>query len=349
MYIQAAAGISPQSSFEQILAKPVVYAGNRLTCIEPDYNGIIDAKMIRRMSRIIKMGVAAALNCLHGSSVKMPDAIITGTAYGCLADTEAFLTKMVENKEELLTPTAFIQSTHNTVGAQIALLLKCHNYNNTFVHRGFSFEGAMLDAITLMQEQQAETALVGGIDELTHASYSLLSRFGLYKRNIADSSVLYQDNSRGTIAGEGASFFMLASSPSGNDYAQLSGMSTFYKPESITATEKNIKDFLSDHAVGINDIDLIIAGYNGNPHDDRVYTQLERSLWPGRPVARFKHLCGEYPTAIAFGLWLATHIIKTGKVPSGICGYPPTQKLRNVLLYNHYQNSHHALYLLSAC
>ena len=53
----------------------------------------------------------------------MPDAIITGTGLGCLEDTEKFLTAMVTNKEEFLTPTSFIQSTHNTVSAQIALLL----------------------------------------------------------------------------------------------------------------------------------------------------------------------------------------------------------------------------------
>ena len=92
------------------------------------------------MSRIIRMGVAAAMECLQEADVKKPDAIITGTAYGCLEDTGLFLAKMVENNEEMLTPTAFIQSTHNTVGAQVALMLSCHHYNNTFVHRGFSFE-----------------------------------------------------------------------------------------------------------------------------------------------------------------------------------------------------------------
>ncbi len=47
----------------------------------------------------------------------MPGAIITGTALGCLEDTVTFLTRMIELNEELLPPTAFIQSTHNTVAA----------------------------------------------------------------------------------------------------------------------------------------------------------------------------------------------------------------------------------------
>jgi 3-oxoacyl-(acyl-carrier-protein) synthase len=122
------------------LTEPVEYAGSRLACTEPEYKEIIDVKLIRRMSRIIRMGVVAAMECLQEAGVKQPDAIITGTAYGCLEDTGLFLTKMVEYNEELLTPTAFIQSTHNTIGAQIGLMLQCNNYNNTFVHRGFSFE-----------------------------------------------------------------------------------------------------------------------------------------------------------------------------------------------------------------
>ena len=349
MFIQATAGISPQRSFSALLTEPAVYAGNRMSCIEPDYGQLIDPKMIRRMSRIIKMGVAAALNCLKTSATEMPDAIITGTAYGCLADTEAFLSKMIENREELLTPTAFIQSTHNTVGAQIALLLKCHNYNNTFVHRGFSFESALLDAVTLLQEQHALTVLVGGIDELTDTSFALLSRFGLYKKNITAGKTLYDDAAKGTIAGEGAAFFLLSAASSGNDYAQFNGLYTFYKPGDMAAIKKSIQTFLSAHAMGMEDIDLVITGQNGDVHEDAVYEQLAQTTFKGKATARFKHLCGEYPTAASFALWLAANIIKTGEIPPCISVNGSDRRPGRILLYNHYQNTHHSLYLLSAC
>lgn len=52
------------------------------------------------------------------------DAIITATGLGCLADTEKFMNALMDNREQMLNPTAFIQSTFNTVGAQLALLLK---------------------------------------------------------------------------------------------------------------------------------------------------------------------------------------------------------------------------------
>src|SRR6516165_2125731 len=74
VFIRSAASISPQKTFGQasFLTEAVEYIGNRLTCIEPDYSGIIDTKLIRRMSRIIKMGVAAAAASLQEAKVAMP-------------------------------------------------------------------------------------------------------------------------------------------------------------------------------------------------------------------------------------------------------------------------------------
>ena len=185
IYINAVAGISPQETFNATpFPKEIIqHTGNRFNCIEPDYDELIDAKLIRRMSRIIKMGTAAALKCLQQSQVEMPGGIIVGTAYGCLQDTEIFLQRMIDYKEEMLTPTAFIQSTHNTVGAQIALLLQCHNYNNTYVQSGFSFESALLDALMLLKENEMNNVLVGAADEITKASHAILERFGLYKND----------------------------------------------------------------------------------------------------------------------------------------------------------------------
>src|SRR5688572_23405641 len=175
IYIRATGNISPQKTFghSAFLTEGVTHTGTRLSCVEPDYKTYIDPKLIRRMSRIIKMGVAAAIDTLKESGVAVPDAIVTGTAYGCLEDTGVFLSKMVEQQEELLAPTAFIQSTHNTVGAQIALMLNCTGYNNVFVHRGFSFENALLDAMMLLAEKEATNVLVGGIDEITNYSHQV--------------------------------------------------------------------------------------------------------------------------------------------------------------------------------
>lgn len=276
IYIRSAACISPVATIGSMdvppLAKP---AGNRLACIEPDYRGLIEPKALRRMSRIIRIGVATAGACLRQAELALPDAIVTGTACGCLEDTGLFLTDMIQRKEEALQPATFIQSTHNTVGAQIALVLQCTGYNNTFVHRGFSFENAVLDATLLLQEGEAANVLTGGIDELTDASFEIISRFGVYRH---------------APAGEGAAFFLLTSEPGD---VKLEGMATFYRPEDVG---QEMRLFLQDRAVDPASIDLVIGD----------------EILPGIPTMPYKTQCGEYPTSTAYACWLAFQLIKTG-------------------------------------
>lgn len=276
---------------------------------EPDYRTLLDPKLLRRMSRIIRMGAAAALTCLREAGIAMPDAIVTGTAYGCLEDTGLFLKSMIERNEAVLQPAAFIQSTHNTVGAQIALLLGCTGYNNTFVHRGFSFESALLDAALLLADREAETVLLGGVDEITETSRELLARFGLYRRQ---------------VAGEGAAFFLLTGQPSSGDFARLDGMDTFHNPKGTDATEQRLMSFLSSKGLAPGDIDLIISGDTG---------EISASLFPGTPNLNYKELSGEYPTSTSFALWLAARRVRSGA--------------RRVLVYNHYLGIYHSVYLLS--
>ena len=352
MYIRATGNISPQKTFghQPLVDAPVAYTGNRLACIEPDYKEFIDVKQIRRMSRIIRMGVAAAMECLQEAGIKIPDAIITGTAYGCLEDTNTFLAKMVEFKEELLTPTSFIQSTHNTIGAQISLMLQCNNYNNAFVHRGFSFESALLDGMLLLKEGEADNVLVGSIDEITNTSHTILNRFGLYKQGPVSNLDLYQTRSKGTIAGEGSAFFLLANNASATDYAKLDGLKTFYKPDGQKEIEKNTLSFLADHSISFNDIDLVITGKNGDARADKIYDQLAQSIFSNNRMINYKYLCGEYPTATAFALWMAANIIKSGAVPAALAQSVSTgKKIKRILIYNHYLGIHHSLFLLSAC
>ncbi len=350
IYIRSASCISPQPTFgdnpswaamDHNSGKPLSStpdqrapsAPDRLACIEPDYKKLLDAKALRRMSRILRMGVATANDCLLQAGEKQPGAIITGTAYGCLEDTDTFLQSLIQRREQALQPAPFIQSTHNTVGAQIALMLQCTRYNNTFVHRGASFENALLDAILLLKEGEADTVLTGAIDEITDTSHAILQRFGLYRH---------------VPAGEGAAFFLLAGQSSPNDLARLEGMATFYKPDDPKTVEIKLTSFLDQHAAKP---DLLILGANGaaakdgSTNDgqasglagDGYYRQLTApgSVLAGKKLLPYKQLCGEYPTSTAFAFWMAARLLKQGEH-------------RQILVYNHYLGIHHTAFLLSA-
>jgi 3-oxoacyl-[acyl-carrier-protein] synthase II len=353
IYIQGTGCVSPLETAVEgpfpLVVNPL-YDGARLKVTDPDYKQWIDIKQIRRMSRIIKMGVAAAKLSLQEAAVEKPDAIITGTAYGCLDDTGVFLTKMINQNEEMLTPTAFIQSTHNTVAGQIALMLNCHAYNNTFVHKGFSFESALLDSIMILKEGNSRHILMGAMDELTTHSFNIISRFNRFKKEPVSHTELLHSSTRGTVAGEGAACFVLGTEKGDNTSAKLAGLTTSYKPGSKEEIAADIIAFLAVHEIAQEDIDLLITGRNGDVEGDVWYDHVERTLFPDQPVGCFKHLSGEYPTAASFGMWVGCKVLSSKQVPVDVLfkGKKP-ENIKKILLYNHYKETHHSLILLTGC
>jgi len=379
IYINGLGNVSPQKTTDSthFLEEPLSFEANQLKSLDPGYRDYIPAELMRRMSRIIKMGIAASKICLNDAGIGSadplhrnitPDAIITGTGLGCIEDTEKFLANMIKNNEEFLTPTSFIQSTHNTVAGQIALLLKCHSYNFTYVHRGISFESALIDAMSQMQTGILENALVGGSDELTANSFAIASRLGYWKQKPMHTINLLDDSRRGSIAGEGASFFFLENQKNEHSYAKLTGVTTFLKPSGNAEINERLYQFLGSSELSPEDISLVILGLNGDPRTDKVYHDFASTVFPGTSLTYFKHLCGEYHTASSFAAWLAAMVLKTQTIP-GVINVPEhvlpghnstvatesdsnkivdhSQTVDHVLIYNHFHGNNHAFILLS--
>ncbi|MBR4187101.1 MAG: beta-ketoacyl-[Bacteroidaceae bacterium] len=150
----------------------------------------VTAGEARRMGKLMKAATITSMRALRQAGVERPDAIITATAYGMLETSERFLTDMVENGEEMLSPTLFMQSTHNTIGSALAIRLKCHGYNITYSQGADSFRWALCDAKRLIETGKAKTVLVGQHDEATPTMQHFCRQMGcpvppmLYSRSI---------------------------------------------------------------------------------------------------------------------------------------------------------------------
>ena len=149
-YINGTACISIQPTFlthffqeEQSIAALKVSPEEVYYAQEPSYKEYIAPNASRRMAKGVKMGIATATEALKEANITNPDAILVGTGMGCVQDSEKFLTALLQNNEQHLTPTSFIQSTHNTVAGQIALNLQCKGLNFTYVNGAVSFESAL--------------------------------------------------------------------------------------------------------------------------------------------------------------------------------------------------------------
>ncbi len=144
----------------------------------------------RRMGKLMKAATISSLKALKEAGIETPDAIITATAYGMLETSEKFLVEMLENGEQTLSPTLFMQSTHNTLSSAIAIRTKCHGYNMTYSQGRDSLLWALRDARRLIETGKARTVLVGLHDEATPTFQAFCRRMGmsepqeLYSRSI---------------------------------------------------------------------------------------------------------------------------------------------------------------------
>jgi 3-oxoacyl-(acyl-carrier-protein) synthase len=352
-FINGTGNISPQKTWDNIRFPEEIIGitANGLRCQEPaDYEKFIDPKLLRRMSRLIRMSYTAARICLEDAGITVPDAIITGSGMGCLEDTEKFLSAIYQNDEKLLPPTPFIQSTHNTIGAQIALMLQCTNYNMTYSQRGISFENALTDAFMLLNEPEYKNVLVGGFDEMTDNQMILYNRLGYYKKEPVSGMNLIRSGTAGTVAGEGNTFFVLSSQQSENCYAILRDVMTISHSAGESFVKDGMMEFLQENRIPAKEIALCIGGFSGDVNSDLIYHKVFNDLFPDSAIAGFKHLCGEYHTASAFAVWLAAKILKHNEIPPAVLLKPaPVRTIKNILIWNHYRNQSHSMILLSAC
>ncbi|MCX6249026.1 MAG: beta-ketoacyl synthase chain length factor [Bacteroidetes bacterium] len=349
-FINGIGMISPQKTVEthDFLEEIVEYDSGYLKCIEPvSYKPYIDPIQSRRMSRLIKMGIASAKMCLNESGCTLPDAIITGTGLGSVEETEKILAT-IHLDQPFLNPTPFMQSTYNTISSQIAIQMKCHNYNSTYVHRTFSFESSLQDALLQISEGSSRNVLAGGIDEMTQNHLVITRRAGHWKNGVFKNLEMLSWDSPGSVAGEGASFFLLSEDKNETTYARLRDVKTIYKPATPGEVIQRVYSILAACGLVTSDIDLVLLGINGDNRTDPAYRTFARTAFPETPLAYYKHLCGEYHTASGFALWLASNILKRQTIP-GILRINDLQcnPLRNILIYNQYYNVNHSLILVT--
>jgi 3-oxoacyl-[acyl-carrier-protein] synthase II len=326
IYINGIGNISPQATFEPSPdSKTMAPDGAFFKCQEPKYKQFIKSKLLRRMSRIVKMGLAASQVALDQAKNPKIDAIITGTAWGCVKDTEKFLETIIENNEEYLTPTAFVQSTHNTVGGQVALMHNNSCYNMSYVQGNVSFESALIDAILHFYDGKANNILVGGLDEHTDKLRLLLERL-----KCAEAAH--------RVMGEGTAFFVLSSQSLETSYAKLSGVRVFYRPKNIHAIESEILSAVQEANILPKQVNVVLTGNNSTP--------FIQNLFPRAHLYNYKQLCGEYPTSTAFAMALAASIIKGDSGSKRIVGLD-VDIINNIVIYPEAQTINHSIIVLS--
>lgn len=280
IYIHQAVSISSQGFWEGFTLPEVVEDLQVFKALEPDYKSLIPAMALRRMSKITKMALMCSLSISKDATVDW-DGIIVGTGLGNLADTEKFLNLISTPDSGLIAPTAFTQSSHNTLSGQIALQLKNHGYNMTHVQRSFSFENALKDAC-LQMDFGLKNVLLGAADEHISLLDTLAQEMKFTEKEIVGF-------------GEGATFFQLSADPS-----------------DIFVGDILVKSRSKDHAV---DVKAFLQNNNIDEDSLLLVTTNEIPAWATGPQVSIAGLVGKYMSNSAFAMHLGCSYLSGKEYP----------------------------------
>ncbi|MCK5857673.1 MAG: beta-ketoacyl synthase chain length factor [Bacteroidales bacterium] len=332
IYINGIHSIAPQPCFENGFFDEELDTSARsfLQIIAPRYLDYIPGKKLRRMPKLIRLGLIGAQKALEDAKIHQIDSIIIGTGNGNISDTQKFINAILDNDEKMLVPTSFVQSTNNIVAGSIALMLQSKGYNMTYTHHSTSFEMSLLDAIMQFEENEVDQVLVGAIDEMTEENVKLKTQGDLWlKEPINPIGIFNNTNNKAALLGESSSFFVLSNQANDKSYAQLVDADLFYHA-TASNVEKTISKFIRKNNIHANDIDLILAGFNGVETYDFPQRQLLKKIFPDSNIAAFKQFVGEHPTASAFGMWMAAQILSGKPIPKEVY-YKETPKNSNTI------------------
>lgn len=343
MYIKDAYCISPQKTFgSEGMAEYTSHSSTRYAAIEPNYVEHIPKGLLRRMGKSVRLGVGAGLNLL----AKQPkiDGVLMASSNGAIEDCFKFLSQMISYNEGTLTPTHFVQSTPNAPAGQLALMSKTIGYNITHVSSGLAFEGALLDAMMLLEEGEATNLLLGATEELSDCHFVLHEKIAHFKKDDIDALNLFDSNTEGTVYGEGAAAFIVTSEATA-DQIKIKDIGSINNPEEGDIGLA-VDRLLDKNGLTHNDIDALVLGMSGDNRYDYRYTDFADKNFNNQGIYTFKNLVGEYPTSAAFATWLGYQVLKNNPVCKEAIYKPTDRNIKRLLIYNHYYDQYHGFILL---
>ena len=316
------------------MQQPICYSEPYVRSLDPSFKEYVSPIEARCMGKILKRAIATSKEAIKASGLETVDAIITGTGFGCIENTEFFLDALCNEGEQLLKPTYFMQSTHNTISSLVAIQTKNHGYNVTYAHKSISFDSALQDAWMQFRLEKIHSALVGGHDEMTPAFFDILKKGKIFGQGRS-------------ICGE-AAVSMVLSDESENAWCAISGFKMLYEP-SMETLKTALEKMLSDAGKQLSDIDAVVTGISGNPESDALYLAETDALFGGKPLLQYKHLFGESFTASGLGLYVAACCLKQGEIPQHLFVNQNIEKIEKpqcLLLFNRSDGKNYSLTLL---
>ena len=211
--LEATPGIAPIKSFDTI-----EYAGNLGAEIQ-NFNAkdFMAPRFYRRLSRLSRLAVAASIEAIEDSGLDISDenryriGVVFGTAFGSTQQTDAFFVSLLDHGPRAAEPILFPDTVPNAPASHVAMYHRLQGPNCTFCQNHLSGECALAYGLSLLEQDQLDVVVVGGVDELSsilfHSLHSIRGLKPIRQRGPLQPNQF--PKGKGFIPGEGATCMVL--------------------------------------------------------------------------------------------------------------------------------------------
>jgi 3-oxoacyl-[acyl-carrier-protein] synthase II len=197
---------------------PVVHGGAplELPAFRADTERLKDfvpIRALRRVDRFSRLGMLGAYLALEDAGILSEGryerlGVIIATGLGPTGITFAFEDTFIQAGDMCASPTYFAHSVHNSVAANISLLLGATGPNCTVTQFHLSVPAALQTAWLWLAEERVDRVLFGAVDELSELiAYAFYRRYGVPPAEGMNPMVTRVDSA---VIGEGAAFMLLS-------------------------------------------------------------------------------------------------------------------------------------------
>ncbi len=295
------------AAFEAALAagsvptRPAPFAGGEIPALLADtapLTRFVDKRALRRIDHFSRLTLLGAYLALEDAALPALDrarlGLIVATGYGATATTFAFLDSVLDDGDQLASPTHFSSSVHNAAAAHAAILLGITGPNLTVSQFEMSVPSALLAAQGWLAEGRVDAVLFGGVDEACAVLRYCWQRF------FPETSTAirpFDFAAQSAVPGEGAAFFVLSADTGPARYGR------------ITAVRQGN---CADRDLALDSAPLYLLGADGHRECGADYP---RRLPAAARCAAFAPLYGSLPVGMGFDLAVAALSCRDHRLP----------------------------------
>lgn len=304
----------------------------------------MEPRFYRRLSRQSRLAVAASIEAINDSGLEISDlnrqriGVVFGTAFGSTEQTDAFFVSLLDHGPQAAEPILFPDTVPNAPASHVAMYHGLQGPNSTFCQNHLSGECALAYGIALLEQDQADAVLVGGVDELSSILFHSLDSVHALKP-IKERETLQPSQfptGRGFIAGEGVTCLVLERAEFSErtekksygtvlSLALTSGVvaQAHYEPDG-RAMAQGMGAALKEAKIVVDEIGIIGLAANGVDELEQAETKALEEVfghqWHEIPRLPVRYFVGEFGSAGLLSVAAILLSLAEGTIPPAVRG-----------------------------